>query len=54
MKKEYKKPELDTKAYAQFESVFTKCDREHDCKVVEDWSPSGSSYTSHQSLEGHT
>lgn len=27
MKKEYAKPELNTKAYAQFENVFTGCDQ---------------------------
>ncbi len=27
MKKEYTKPELDTKAYAQFENVFTACNK---------------------------
>lgn len=27
MKKKYTKPELDTKAYAQFENVFTACNK---------------------------
>lgn len=27
MKKEYTKPLLDTKAYAQFENVFTACNK---------------------------
>lgn len=27
MKKVYTKPELDTKAYAQFENVFTACSK---------------------------
>jgi hypothetical protein len=27
MKKVYTKPELNTKAYAQFENVFTACDK---------------------------
>lgn len=27
MKKEYTKPVLDTKAFAQFENVFTACDK---------------------------
>lgn len=54
MKKEYTKPELDIKAYAQFESVFTKCDREQECSAVEGWPPNGPSYTSHQSIGGHT
>lgn len=27
MKKIYTKPELNTKAYAQFENVFTACDK---------------------------
>lgn len=27
MKREYSKPELNTKAYAQFENVFTACDK---------------------------
>lgn len=26
MKKEYTKPKLDSKAFAQFENVFTNCD----------------------------
>ena len=27
MKKEYSKPELDAKAFAQFENVFTACNK---------------------------
>ena len=27
MKKEYTKPEINTKAYAQFENVFTACNK---------------------------
>lgn len=27
MKKEYTKPEIDAKAYAQFENVFTTCNK---------------------------
>lgn len=27
MKKQYSKPNLDSKAFAQFESVFTACDK---------------------------
>lgn len=27
MKKEYSKPEIDTKAFAQFENVFTACSK---------------------------
>lgn len=55
MKKEYSKPELDTKAYAQFESVFTGCDKNPgwgDCEFGE-WHPSeGNSYCKHQNLMG--
>lgn len=55
MKKEYSKPELDTKAYAQFENVFTGCDKTPgwtDCQFGE-WLPSeGSSYSSHQKFKG--
>lgn len=48
MKKEYTKPELNTKAYAQFESVFTRCSKANGCPWVDDLVPSGSSYSEHQ------
>jgi len=47
MKKEYTKPELDTKAYAQFENVFTACNKGNaiprGCIFVDDpnWPPAG-------------
>lgn len=49
MKKEYTKPELDTKAFAQFENVFTACDKGNEkkgCVFVDDpnWPPSGTPY----------
>ncbi|MBU7007238.1 hypothetical protein [Phosphitispora fastidiosa] len=43
MKKEYCKPELDVKAYAQFENVFTKCNKGNDgpqkCSFIPGWPP---------------
>lgn len=45
MKKQYTKPELDIKGYAQFEEVFTKCDKGNDgpqkCSSIPGWPPSG-------------
>lgn len=45
MKKTYTKPELDSKAFAQFENVFTKCDKgnanERGCDHIPGWPPSG-------------
>lgn len=37
MKKQYLKPKLDTKAFAQFENVFTACNKGND-------GPSGCAY----------
>jgi hypothetical protein len=39
MKKKYEKPVLDTKAYAQFENVFTNCSQKKggiNCRIVND------------------
>lgn len=39
MKKMYEKPVLDTKAYAQFENVFTNCSNEKggiNCNIIND------------------
>lgn len=50
MKKEYTKPELDTKGYAQFENVFTKCTKgnpKKGCVEVPGWPPSGSEYAAY-------
>ncbi|WP_034378430.1 hypothetical protein [Dehalobacter sp. UNSWDHB] len=50
MKKAYTKPELDTKAYAQFENVFTACNKGNDgpagCIFVDDpdWPPKKSDW----------
>ena len=46
MKKDYSKPVLDTKAFAQFENVFTRCNKgESPCiKIDDDWPPSGPDY----------
>lgn len=50
MKKTYTKPELDTKAFAQFENVFTACNKGNaiprGCYYVDDpnWPPKGSDY----------
>lgn len=46
MKKKYTKPELNTKAYAQFESVFTGCNktRSANCSVPNGYPSDGSSY----------
>ena len=33
MKKEYSKPDLDTKAFTQFENVFTACSKGHEGKI---------------------
>lgn len=54
MKKEYSKPELDTKAYAQFESVFTGCSRGHKdpgCEFSDQFGSDGQSFNSHQLLQ---
>lgn len=55
MKKEYVKPELDTKAYAQFENVFTGCNKNPGwggCYFAV-WHPStGSSYCAYQTGNG--
>ncbi|WP_418792214.1 hypothetical protein [Phosphitispora sp. TUW77] len=44
MKKVYMKPELDAKAYAQFENVFTECTKGNaipqGCTSYVDWTPS--------------
>jgi hypothetical protein len=43
MKKEYCKPELDATAYAQFENVFTNCNKGNEkrgCSYIPGWSPS--------------
>lgn len=57
MKKKYSKPELDTKAYAQFENVFTGCNKnpaDSDCVSDSMYLPSdGSSYCQHQKLRGN-
>ena len=46
MKKEYTKPQLDAKAYAQFENVFTECTKGNaiprGCEVIPGWEPSES------------
>jgi len=52
MKKDYSKPVLDTKAYAQFENVFTKCTREpktSGCSEIPGWPPSESEFTAFKS-----
>ena len=45
IKKKYLKPELNNKAFAQFENVFTKCDKgnahKKDCSYAPGWPPSG-------------
>ena len=35
MKKDYSKPVLDTKAFAQFENVFTACSKGHEGEIWE-------------------
>ena len=51
MKKEYTKPMLDIKGYAQFENVFTQCtkgnDKKDGCQVVPGWPPSGNHYAAY-------
>ena len=51
MKKKYLKPELDTKGYAQFENVFTRCTKGNskkvDCFVVSGWTPDESIYAAY-------
>jgi len=46
MKKEYTKPLLDAKAYAQFENVFTECTKGNaipqGCSPYDGWTPSES------------
>ncbi|HHU91297.1 MAG TPA: hypothetical protein GXZ22_09635 [Clostridiaceae bacterium] len=48
MKKDYSKPVLETKAYAQFENVFTKCNKgniKNGCiEIDNEWPPSGEGY----------
>jgi hypothetical protein len=51
MKEEYVKPELETKAYAQFEDVFTRCARASGCTWIDDEIPSGSEYTEHHKIK---
>lgn len=57
MKKEYSKPELDTKAYAQFENVFTGCDKNpgknNNCEFDFMYPNEGSSYCAHQKWSGN-
>jgi hypothetical protein len=54
MKQQYTKPILDVKAYAQFESVFTKCSKtpgEANCWKLDEENPGGnSSWSKHQIL----
>lgn len=54
MKKEYIKPELDTKAYAQFESVFTDCNKtQSPCFFDASFEAgAGSSFSSQKKLQG--
>jgi len=53
MKKDYSKPVLDTKAFAQFENVFTKCSKgnsKNGCVVLDnEWPPSGSEFAAFKS-----
>ena len=49
MKKEYVKPQIDTKAYAQFENVFAKCTKgqgqaKNGCVYIAGWEPAGNNY----------
>jgi len=42
MRKVYAKPEIDTRTFAQFENVFTACDRNPsrtDCVTCGPWNP---------------
>lgn len=53
MKKEYSKPELDTKVYAQFENVFTACNKVKKnpiCTPGFPDPPSGSEYCKHTDI----
>lgn len=55
MKKEYTKPELNTKAYAQFENVFTGCDQnpsETYCNSREDIPVTGAGHCRHDGIQG--
>ncbi|QHA00949.1 hypothetical protein [Dehalobacter restrictus] len=56
MKKEYTKPMLDAKEYAQFESVFADCNKGNagiGCiDNVTDWTPTGSSYAAFGEQKG--
>ena len=51
MKKEYSKPDLDTKAFAQFENVFTRCTKgnsmEQGCVYVDEEKPKGPLYAAY-------
>lgn len=51
MKEEYVKPELETKAYAQFEDVFTRCAKASKCEWIDDATPSGSGYSEHHKVK---
>lgn len=54
MKKEYTKPIIDTKAYAQFEKVFTSCNynRRDDCTTGLDLPLIGRETTLYCTTEG--
>lgn len=52
MKEKYIKPELETKPYAQFESVFAGCNKNKVPCTVDGSPGDGPSYSSHVKLGG--